>query len=81
VNVAPTLVSMPSHDYTINHFSQSNPAGPDQGDVPALLRRVADSVAALGDVSVQDITFSSEVTGGEDDLTMTVYYDREPRRR
>jgi hypothetical protein len=62
-------------------FSQSNPAGVDQGDVPALLRRLADSVAALGDVTVEDITFSSSVTDGEDDLTMTVYYHPEPRRR
>lgn len=76
-----TLASMPSHDWTINHFSQSNPAGAGQGDVPALLRCLADSVAALGDVSVEDITFSSSATDGEDDLTMTVYYHPEPRRR
>ncbi|MBE1494162.1 hypothetical protein H4696_001262 [Amycolatopsis lexingtonensis] len=63
------------------HFSRSNPAGPGQGDVAALLRRVADAVEDLGDVQVHDITFASAVTGGEDDLTMTVYYDREPRRR
>jgi len=66
--------------WTISHFSQSNPAGPAQGDVAGLLRRVADSLDELGDVTVQDITFSSKVTGGEDDLTMTVYYDPEPRR-
>lgn len=71
-----------SHDqWTINHFSQSNPAGKGQGFVPALLRRVADSIEALGDVNVQDITFSSQVTGEEDDLTMTVYYHRQPRRK
>jgi hypothetical protein len=52
-----------------------------QGDVAALLRRVADAVERLGDVQVHDITFASAVTDGEDDLTMTVYYDREPRRR
>lgn len=67
--------------WTIFHFSQSNGKGPGQGDVPALLRRVADSVEELGDVDVQDITFASEVTAGEDDLTMTVYYHRQPRRR
>jgi hypothetical protein len=54
---------------TISHFSQSNPNGTGQGDVAALLRRVADTLEELGDVTVQDITFSSEVTGGEDDLT------------
>ncbi|MDA0179237.1 hypothetical protein OJ997_02925 [Solirubrobacter phytolaccae] len=67
-------------EWTIHHFSQSNPVGPGQGFVPALLRRVADSIEELGDVDVQDITFSSEVTGEEDDLTMTVYYHRQPRR-
>jgi len=46
-----------------------------------LLRRVADSIEALGDVQIQDITFHSEVTGREDDLTMIVYYHRDPRRR
>jgi len=66
--------------WTINHFSQSNPAGSGQGYVAGLLRRVADSLDELGDVTVQDITFSSEVTGGEDDLTMTVYYAPAPRR-
>jgi len=63
-------------EWTIFHFSQSNPGGPGQGDVPALLRRVADSVEALGEVIVEDITFSTEPTDEERDLTMTVYYDR-----
>ena len=63
------------------HFSQSNPEGPGQGDVAALLRRVADTLDELGDVAVQDIVFHSAVTAAEDDLTMTVYYSREPRPR
>ncbi|PZF62832.1 hypothetical protein DEI81_09505 [Curtobacterium sp. MCBD17_013] len=67
--------------WTINHFSLSNPEGKGQGSVPALLRRLADAIDGLGDVDVQDVTFSSKVTDGEDDLTMTVYYHREPRRR
>ncbi|KQO60022.1 hypothetical protein [Curtobacterium sp. Leaf261] len=72
---------MTSTDWTISHFSQSNPIGEGQGSVPALLRRLADSIEELGDVDVQDITFASEVTDAEDDLTMTVYFHREPRRR
>lgn len=68
-------------EWTINHFSQSNPKGKGQGDVPALLRRVADTIESHGDIWVHDITFHSEVTGGEEDLTMTVYYGREPRPR
>jgi hypothetical protein len=67
--------------WMIFHFAQSNPKGPGQGDVAALLRRVAESVEELGDVQIQDVTFRSEVTDGEDDLAMTVYYHREPRRR
>jgi hypothetical protein len=35
----------------------------------------------LGDVQVEDIAFHSEVTDGEDDLSMTVYYHEEQRRR
>jgi hypothetical protein len=67
--------------WAIEHFSQSNPAGPGQGDVSALLRRVADTLDELGDVQVQDVVFGSEVTADEDDLHMTVYFHRAPRRR
>jgi hypothetical protein len=67
--------------WTVLHFSQSNPSGTGQGDVAALLRRVADTIDSFGDIQVQDITFHSEVDDGEDDLTMTVYYHAEPRRR
>lgn len=64
------------------HFSEANPSGPGQRDVAALLRRVAYSLDELGDVQVQDITFWSDPTGdGEDDLRVTVYYDRAQRRR
>lgn len=65
----------------IRHVSQSNRDGDGQGDVAALLRRVADTLDQLGDVQVEDITFHSEVTDGEDDLSMTVYYHDEARRR
>jgi hypothetical protein len=68
---------MPEDEWTIFHFSQSNPEGHGQGSVSALLRRVADSLEAMGPVEVQDIAFSSNVgADGEDDLTMTVYYHR-----
>ncbi|MEV6270904.1 hypothetical protein AB0L64_27325 [Kribbella sp. NPDC051936] len=67
--------------WTIRHFSQSNPSGRGSGDVAALLRRVADTLDSLGDVQVEDLTFKSNVTAAEDELTITVYYDAEPRRR
>jgi hypothetical protein len=68
-------------EWTILNFSQSNPSGDGQGDVAAVLRRVADTLDGLGDVQVQDITFHSNVADGEDDLRVTVYYHRTPRRR
>ena len=44
------------------HFSLANPAGQGQDDVPGLLRRVADSIEALGEVNVQDLVLHTEVT-------------------
>ena len=64
------------NDWTVLHFGQSNPEGPGQGSVPDLLRRVADTIESLGNVDVQDVTFSSEVTADEDRVSMTVYYQR-----
>jgi hypothetical protein len=68
-------------EWTVSHFTQSNPRGPGQGDVAALLRRVADSIDRLGDVQIRDITFRSDITDAEDDLRLTVYFNQEPRRR
>lgn len=55
---------MPSapESWTIRHFSQANPAGPGCDSVPALLRRLADSIEALGPVEVQDVVIESEAT-------------------
>jgi hypothetical protein len=68
-------------DNVISQFSISNPSGDGPGFVPALLRRMADAIASEGDVDVQDLTFQSDETEGEDDLTMTVYFHRQARRR
>lgn len=59
-------------------FAQSNSPGIGQGNVPALLRRVAESIEELGDVVVEDITFRSEPTADERDISMTVYYHDPP---
>jgi hypothetical protein len=67
--------------WTISHFSQANPRGPGQGDVVGLLRRVADTIDELGDVTIQDITFAIEVTDAEDVVSMTVYYHDTPPRK
>lgn len=59
------------------HFSQANPKGSSQEDVPALLARVARSVTNLGAVHVHDITFHDEVDEkGRVSPNMTVYYSR-----
>jgi hypothetical protein len=62
--------------WTVEHFSQANPAGEGQGDVPALLRRVADSIDALGQVEVQDLVLHTEVTENGDWHSLTVYFHR-----
>jgi len=62
--------------WTIEHFSQANPSGPGQADVPALLRRVADSIEALGEVDVQDLVLHTEVTEDGDWHSLTVYFHR-----
>ena len=58
------------------HFSQANPAGDGQADIPALLRRVADTLAELGEVEVLDIVLRNEIRADGDWPSMTVYYAR-----
>ena len=66
----------PRDQWRCFHFSQSNPAGRRQTDVPALLRRVARTLADLGEVEVLDITWSSEINDHGDWPSMTIYYAR-----
>lgn len=61
--------------WTCHHFSQANPKGPGQSDVPALLRRVADSIEELGAIEVQDLTLSSDATEHGNWWSATVYFD------
>jgi hypothetical protein len=71
----------PVDEWSALHFSQSNPQGAKQDNIPRLLRRVAASIASLGDVAVQDITFHDEITDdGKDWPSMTVYYHRNTKR-
>jgi hypothetical protein len=61
--------------FSMFHFSQANPRGAGQDNVPALLRRVAETIDALGDVQVFDLVLHSEVTSdGENWPSATVYY-------
>lgn len=70
-----------SSGWTAQHFSQSNPAGPGQDNVPALLRRVADSITDLGQVEVLDLVMHNEVTEDGAWPSITVYYSAGQRPR
>jgi hypothetical protein len=61
---------------TAEHFSQANPAGPGQDDIPSLLRRVAESVEAIGPVEVHDLILHTEVTDNGPWYSLTVYFQR-----
>lgn len=63
-----------SGDWTAHHFSQANPAGRGQEDIPALLRRVADTIEGLGEVQIMDLVMHNEITAEGDWPSMTVYY-------
>jgi hypothetical protein len=69
---------MVASSWSVRHFSQANPQGPGQDDVPALLRRVADSIEQLGPVDVQDIVFHDEITADGEWYSMTVYFRDTP---
>ena len=68
---------------TAEHFSQANPAGPGQDDIPSLLRRVAESVETIGPVDVQDLILHTEVTEHGPWYSLTVYFQRltDPRAK
>jgi hypothetical protein len=70
-----------SSGWSAQHFSQANPAGPGQDDVAALLRRVADTIAELGEVNILDLVMHVAVTEDGYWPSITVYYttDRPPR--
>ncbi|GAB3176775.1 hypothetical protein ABT214_19845 [Micromonospora purpureochromogenes] len=62
---------------TVRYFATANPVGPGQDDVPALLRRVADTIEELGPVWIQDVTFENEINEHGDWYSLTVYFHEE----
>jgi hypothetical protein len=64
--------------WPMEHFSQGNPYGPGMDDVPALLRRVADTIEDLGAVSVSDLVMHTEITGEGYWPSLIVYFSRNP---
>lgn len=67
---------MTSADYPALHFSQANPAGPGQADVPNLLRTVASTIENLGPITVADLILHNESTADGDWPSITVYYSK-----
>jgi hypothetical protein len=64
-----------TNHWTCQHFSQANPEGPGQDDLPALLRRVAESIEELGAINVMDLTVANEITADGDWWSATVYFN------
>ncbi|MEH0972369.1 hypothetical protein AB0J85_02745 [Micromonospora echinofusca] len=60
--------------WTIRHFSQANPVGPGQDSVPALLRRIADSIEQRSGIEVQDVVLHNDVTADGGCWSATVYF-------
>ncbi len=61
--------------FWIKTFSQSQPIGSEQANIPELLRRVSESIEKLGDIEVMDIIFHNEVdSDGMSYPHLSVYY-------
>ncbi|HEU0240544.1 MAG TPA: hypothetical protein VFR11_14885 [Micromonosporaceae bacterium] len=69
---------MATEHWTVEHFSQANPSGSElEDDVPASLRRVADSIEGLGRTEVQDLLLHRQITDdGRNWYSLTVYFHR-----
>lgn len=63
--------------FTAYHFLQANPEDdPNQGSIPLLLRRVADTIEEYGDIQVNDILLRTEITdNGDLRPSLKVYYN------
>ena len=64
--------------WTAEHFSLANPLGDGQGDVPLLLRRVADALEERGAVTILDLVLHNEVNEFGDWPSITVYFHDRP---
>lgn len=68
---------MPPTGYDTLHFSQANPPGAGQADVPTLLRTVASTIEGLGPLTVTDLILHNEVTADGNWPSITVYYSKD----
>lgn len=60
--------------WTAEHFSLANAVGDGQGDVPLLLRRVADALEERGAAQIQDLVLHHEVNEFGNWPSVTVYF-------
>lgn len=58
----------------VSHFSLTNPQGAGQGNVAALLRRLADLMDAKDLTNIQDIAFNADELGDPPWPCFTVYH-------
>lgn len=65
-------------EYLIETFAQCNPLGPELDNVPALLRRVADTIEELGQVHILDIVHRKDIIAEGYWHFFTVYFNRNP---
>ena len=63
--------------WTAEHFSLANPSGHGQGDVPLLLRRVAEAIEAFGAAEIQDLVLHMEVNEFGNWPSITIYFRRD----
>jgi adenylate kinase len=67
------ILGLPAED-TISRLVQANPKGPAQGDVPGLLRRVADTLAEMGAVEITALSLEAQPTEDGPWYSVNVYF-------
>ena len=67
-------MATPPEHWLASQFTLANPKGRRQGDLPRLLRAVAEEVEALGGAEVYDLVVHAEATGRGPWYSVTVYY-------
>jgi hypothetical protein len=67
------ILGLPAES-TISRLVQANPKGPGQGDLPALLRRVADTLAKRGPVDVTGLSLESQPTEDGPWYSVSIYF-------
>jgi hypothetical protein len=70
------MTDEPRH-YPVRHFAQAVPAASGERGVATLLRLVADTIDGLGPVRIEDLILHNDISSGEDDYSLTVYFHEE----